>query len=444
MDDVPAHRNLSQSVAVVIPTGRSGRRPLPWLGLVRCLPVLVGVAGLAGCAGRRTEPAAWVALNELALREGAAWNGDESRLKARPPESAPVPSFDDPRSVLRFVMSAAPRCAVVYPTERYYYYKFMLGPRVISGNIRFADAEDGEFSVGYFDAYSQRDTVVGCFRDGRDGITMHYDPAAGEVTLRLDGLSRVFVMDRTALALPGPTLLPGESRVSGVRDESGYAFHLLYYTPGRAFYYVLDDSLPPPEPWVRGESRSVETWFGERSRFCFVRHPATQRFILVGVNQREIAQNTWYDGPFDQVPPRLPLRALLEEAYPYVEDAGGLDEHGNFLALEGQRVAISPYRAYESGATLERDLEEMIRDVTDPTAWTSATYEYKRDWRPADSTPYAPAPGGVHGQELSRGWPANHWGASSRRWGSDHAIESSQQWPVNHDADISRVPDDPR
>ncbi len=405
------------------------------LGLSVCL----GAMGASGCAtnGVVVDQSAWVILNEQALRPGVVWDGSESSLKVHPACSTDEPSFEEPRSVLRFVLSAAPTRAVVYPTERYYYYKFMLGPRVVSGNIRFADVEDGALSVGYFDAYSQRDMRVGHFKDGEDGVSMHYNAEAGEVLLQVDGLSRVFVLDRSALSPPGFDLLPGEQHVSGVRDESGYSLQLLYYKPARAFYYVLDERKPRPEPWVRGQSQMVEAWFGERSRFCFVKHPGTGRLILVGVSRREITQNTWYDGPFDQVPPRLPLRAMLEEAYPYVEDAGGLDEHGNFLEMEGQRVAISPYRVYESGAELEKDLEGMILDAADPTAWTTATYEYKRDWRaPKD---YALA--GVHVRELSLGWPANHWGSSSRGWDKGHAVDLSRTWPVNHDAQDSHLAD---
>ncbi len=374
-------------------------------------------------------------LNEMALRPGIAWDGGDSTLKSSMSSPAGEPSFDDPRSILRFVMSAAPERAMVYPTERYYYYKFTLGGRVVSGNIRFADAEDGAFSVGYFDAYNQSDMQVGHFTHGEDGVSARYDAQTGEVALGLDGLSRVFVLDRSALEPPGFPLLSGEQHVTAVRDESGYFLQLLYYAPGRSLYYVLDDRHPRPEGWVRGESQQVEAWFGERSRFCFVKHPATGRFILVGVNRREISQNTWYDGPFDQVPPRLPLREMLEEAYPYVQDAGGLDEHGNFLKVEGQRVAISPYRAYESGTELEKDLEAVILDVGDPTAWTAATYEYKRDWR----APAGDAVAGVHVRDLSLGWPANHWGGSSRGWGPEHAAETSRGWPVNHDAQVSRA-----
>ncbi len=410
-------------------------------GLVAAMGVSVFLAamGMIGCApvgaGAARYQSLSVVLNERALQPGVVWNGDASLLKVQPRDPASEPSFDDPRSVLRFIMAAAPERAVVYPTERYYYYTFPLGPRVVSGNIRFADVEDGEFSVGYFDAYSQREMMVGHFKDSKDGVSMHYNPETGEVSLSLDGLSRIFVLDRSALEPPGFPLLPGEAHVTGVRDESGYFLQLLYYKPGRAFYYVLDDRKPRPERWIRGDSTKVEAWFGERSRFCFVRHAPTGRYILVGVSRREIAQNTWYDGPFDQVPPRLPLRAMLEEAYPYVEDAGGLDEHGNFLELEGQRVAISPYRAYESGAQLEKDLEGMMTDAADPTAWTTATYESKRDWR----APKEGEQAGMHLREFSLGWPANHWGASSRGWGKGHEVTLSQRWPVNHDAAVSRL-----
>lgn len=163
--------------------------------------------------------------------------------------------------------------------------------------------------------------------------------------------------------------------------------------------------------------------------------PHTSRYILVGVHQREIRENGWYDGPFDQVPPNLPIRAMLEQAYPYVKDAGGLDENGNFLNVKGQRVAISPYQEYTSGPEFETGLESAVQDVATPEAWTQATYEYKRDWR----APTNPTTSGGHVQSLSASWPANHWGISSASWGTQHEQAVSASWPPNHSVEGSRT-----
>ncbi|MCE7975270.1 MAG: hypothetical protein DYG92_13250 [Leptolyngbya sp. PLA1] len=373
--------------------------------------------------------ASGLVLNERRLAPGA---GGAPPSLAAPPIGAV--RFESPRSVLAYVLAAAPPRAFVYPTERYYYYRFPLGPRVVSGNIRFADAEERRISVGYFDASNGADLRTAEFRHGVDGVQLSFEPSRGEVRLALDGVARTFILDTSAFSPPSFPMLPGEVHVSGIRDESGYFLHLIYWPPERSFYYVLNTDRPRPERWHRGESSSVELWWGEESRFCFLKDRATGRFVLVGVSQREIRENTWFDGPFDQVPPRLPIRAMLEEAYPYVIDAGGLDAHGNFLTQPGQRVAISPYQEYVSGAELESYVASAVRDDPTPRAWIGATYEYKRDWR----APAAYESGG-HAVFRSSAWPANHWGAASAAWGEGHTKESSARWPANHDPATSRV-----
>lgn len=345
------------------------------------------------------------------------------------------PLFDDTRAILKHVMNASPAQAVVYPTERYYYYNFLLGPRLVSGNIRFADAEDHKISIGYFDIFNSREVYSAEYHDGKDGVSIKYDQTAHVVVLQVDSITRSFILDQEALEPPTYPLLDGEVFISGIRDESGYFFHLFYWPQDRSFYYVLNPLKNLPEKWIRGNSKKIEVWFGENSQFCFVRHKLTGRYILVGVHRRQIEQNTWYDGPFDQVPPRLPIGKILEEAYPYVISAGGIDEHGNFLQREGQRVAISPYETYTSGNDLESRIEQIILDNPTPASWTQATYEYKKYWLPPKESGEQPM---VHNSLSSTGWPANHWGKSSRVWGSGHDLSISRKWTPNHDVSYSQ------
>lgn len=343
--------------------------------------------------------------------------------------------FERPRTVLAFVLSHVEHRSIVSPTERYYYYRFPLRDRMVSGNIRFVDAEVGAISVGYFDANNASDLRVGNFEDGQDGIKVRLNRADNEVLLDVDGVRRTFHLDQSALGSPRIPLMEGEHIISGVRDESGYYLYLMYWQPGRAFYYVLQSDKPRPESWSRGRTQKCELWFGDESRFCFLREPTTGRFVLVGVLRRNIELNNWYDGPFDQVPPYLPIKQTLEEAYPYVLDAGGIDAHGNFITREGQRVAISPYRDYSSGPQLAKDIEELVGPVGTPAYWTKITYEYKRDWR----APQYPVTTG-HSAMTSSAWPANHWGPSSKLWSADHSSALSVTWPANHSLAASGQP----
>lgn len=346
-------------------------------------------------------------------------------------------NFDDPRSILKFILRTTPENPTVFPTERYYYYQFPLALRMVSGNIRFAEVERGVVTVGYFDSMYSADMRVEEFRDGEEGVRVEHDANKHEVVFAVDGIERVFHLDQSAFTSPLFELYEGEKHISGVRDESGYYFHLLYWANDRSFYYVVNEDMPLPEDLLQVPHADLDIFFGEKSRFCFVRDKSSNRLVLVGVSKRGVQLNTWYDGPFDQVPPYLNIKSILEEAYPYVTDAGGIDEHGKFLEREGQRIAISPYSAYRSGVELVEDLEvTILGGVSSPAAWTGATYEYKKDWRaPTNEDGYRP-----HNYKISGAWPANHWGKSSRKWGEGHDQATSRLWLPNHELKTSSLP----
>lgn len=365
-------------------------------------------------------------LNELALAVADNYGHTQTALTTLLGDV----DYEEPRSVLKYILQSVKSPSIIYPTERYYYYQFALGARKISGNIRFAEVEDGVVTVGYFDSMHTADMRFEELKDGDPGVSIEYDAKKYNIKLTVDSISRVFLIDQSAFTTPTFSLYEGETLISGVRDESGYYFHLLYWANDRSFYYIVNESMPIPETLQKIPHPDLELYFGVESRFCFYRHPRSGRLVLVGVHRRNVQLNTWYDGPFDQVPPYLMIRDILEEAYPYVIDAGGIDDHGKFLKKQSQRVAISPYIAYRSGFELVQELEVLIRqDDRGPIAWTGATYEYKKDWRPPSSLMDKPI---MHNFTVSKQWPANHWGNSSRSWGGEHKSFSSRQWPPNH------------
>jgi hypothetical protein len=395
------------------------------------LAVAIFGLAVASCTTNDLRPPSPIEFNESSLSQSRIHQPD---LQAK---AVPQPGFQSPRETLKYVLSHAPDDPVIYPTERYYYYKFPTGARFISGNIRFADIEKGVISIGYFDTYSEREVVSREFRDGEDGVALDFDARTHSVRLTLDGLSRRFTFDQSAFTPPSFPLLDGEQFISGIRDESGYYLYLLYWKPERSFYYALNPDKPTPEPLDKVLLGTRNAYFGHETRYCFYEHGPTGRKILVGVHERNIRQSTWFDGPFDQFPPHLDVKSILEEAYPYVTDAGGIDSNGNFVTLPGQRVAISPYIDYGSGPALIDELQRRIQDDPTPRAWIRATYESKRDWR-APSIGDAPP---AHMAALSSAWPANHWGTASRLWGGTHAADLSVKWSANHKPGTSGLTD---
>lgn len=365
-----------------------------------------------------------------------------SSIKGRPPATAAdntnldrLLDLANPRSVLAFVLTHCPMRDVVRPTERYYYFRFRHGTDDISGNIRFVEAENGGFSIGYFNIEDTRNFKYEEFNNGVNGVGVRFDAKSQIVSIDLDDLHREFRLDREALDSVPPELLDGEQFVSGVRDESGYFLHLIYNEPQKCFYFQLNNTKPIPENWSSSDAGSHRVWFGSKSGFCFFHDKILDRYVLVGVSAAEIRRNSWFDGPFDQVPPRLPIYDMLMNAYPYVVHQGGIDAHGNFVKLKGQRVAICPYIEYERSTDLVVTLTTLLKETGSPSDWTRATYEAKHDWQPSASLIGTTE----HSVAQSGSWPANHFGANSAGWITDHRAETSLKWPANHDNRVSNA-----
>lgn len=334
-------------------------------------------------------------------------------------------NFDDPASILRLVLAHAPSQPVVYPTELYYYYRFPLKGRVIGGNLRFVDADKGILHMGYFDVHD-RSMINARSWSEADGISVSVD--GDRVIVKTSDRSVTFRLTGSQLARAESVPIDNDEEiVCAVLDESGHALVLLFNNTVKAFYYILNDRIQSWEPLDPVPSAGDRYVVGRESRFVFRREKSPARLLLVGVSSRNIYENNYYDGPFDQVPPRLPIRDKLVAAYPYVTMRGGIDEHGNFIALEHQRVAISPYQNYDDLGRLVEQLDEADANAsTDAERRLAWTYESKRDFHTRYDGKGAPV-------YVAQGWPANHHGDKSRLWGESHAWQVSSMWPPDHD-----------
>lgn len=272
---------------------------------------------------------------------------------------------EDPFTVLAVVLKHLPGRVVVYPSEQYFYFKFLCGERLVSGNLRFCDSSDGVVHFGYFDEFEKSFIRTATLENGRNAVvSVSTDDV---VSIEFAGVKREFEING---ALDGdlPELVrSGDDFVGGVRDESGYQFALGFNRHFRQFYFVCSPN-PGLEPMsdvdvgdLHGDCRIC---VGLVSRFLFLVDPDAQGMVLVGVLSRNVFENNYFDGPFDQVPPKLAIRDKIESAYPYVRMRGGIDEHGNFSELYGSRVAISPYLQYSGlddfRAQMARRIDEQI------------------------------------------------------------------------------------
>ncbi|MEM7035450.1 MAG: hypothetical protein AAF570_00645 [Bacteroidota bacterium] len=156
-----------------------------------------------------------------------------------------------------------------------------------------------------------------------------------------------------------------ERYVGTTYDESGLQFYLLYDSSAQHLYWLLNEETHVPETFYQVSDR---LWIGKRTEFAF--YVKDNRKILVGVERDNVYENTWFDGPFDQLPDnyiaagQLDLRPYLEACYPEVR--GEIDIYGNYTDEPGTRVAISNYSVYHSPEKLKMMVEkaDTAKDAT--------------------------------------------------------------------------------
>lgn len=323
--------------------------------------------------------------------------------------------FDDPDAVFRAVFTALPRISKVYMTDGYYYFRASLADRDISGNFRVHHHDESGPPVvnfAYFDVDNPRVYRSKLLLDDDPDVSVR-SISRDRVEVSYEGITRTFIDATSDARVPDPSIKLGahERFITSVMDESGARFTLVFNTETSYFYYLLAQRPRHADEWIQiDEFRGYRVLLGQRSKFVLLYSPDNHRNLLIGVSAAQIRLNTYYDGPFDQVPPNLDIRDDIIKAYPYVEYGSGIDTHGNFLGRDGVRVAISPYQNYENLSVFIDQVRSVITSNPSFThVYQKLCYEPKRDFDPATSI----------GQSKTRNWPANHFATVSYSWGND-------------------------
>ncbi len=333
--------------------------------------------------------------------------------------------FEDPRDVFEFIFENAPRYAVVYPTETYYYYNFDLPNTHVSGNLRLLDAQLGKIHIGYFDRDRPHAKSYAATFTEKDGVDIkQLGPYLFDVTYKKKTV-RFKLNDIAPKPVSGIKILPEEEFVSQIYDESGTKLVLYYNNNTKTFYFLLANRSDAHERLVELTPEFIK---GERSDFIYYFDKDYDRTQLVGVYRGNVYANNHFDGPFDQVPPRLQLKEKVNAAYPYTTLAGGIDQHGNFLGFRGTRISISPYYDYDDFNELESYLGRCKTSENKSEFWSCLAYEWKRDFHKTVKL----TPSSEHRTYASQGWPANHHGTVSLGWPASHVRAESLSWPPGH------------
>lgn len=335
-------------------------------GIVGCVLALT-LAVPAGRA-RGDEPGGLVRFNESEIAALSQAAVDPAR----------------PMDVLRYVLAAAGDEITVYPSEGYFYFRVVNGPQTILGNIRFdlVDAAEGRLNFGYYApvAYGAERVDHFSLLSASDSVSL-VPVAPFEYRLGFNGrTTRVRIHDaREELAGPKP-LAPGESYVGPVFDESGVRLHLLFDEVENAFFFVLNEATAPADTY--SDLPGVERLqVGDRTAFAFYEDTARERRILVGVSYANVRSNSYFDGPFDQLPDRFVapehMRDLMVRAFPDL--AGRVGPRGVFLDAEHMRAMVAPYRQY-AAATEFLELSVCDAAAEDNHALTRCLQAFAYRW----------------------------------------------------------------
>jgi hypothetical protein len=312
----------------------------------------------------------------------------------------------DVKATFAFVFNSLPERVNVYPTENYYYFKFVHGGVPFTGNIRldYASREEGKIHFVYQEELAPwRDAgeVRHILLQSSDGLQVE-KLAAFEYRMTYAGKSVTFALNDLTQIKPADGLLAaGERYIGPIFDESGLRFFLLYNGKFRIFHYVLDETVPTSDELApsRAGERIV---IGKRTGFAFYRDEKIDRKILIGVYEGNVRANNYFDGPFDQLPDNFiegeALRSAILEVEPRLN--GRIDRFGSFDGGKA-RYAISPYLTYE----VEDDLALFQRCATSkkvPVARYHACFAVELD-DGSKRLPRTIAEGGQVGRPKKRG-----------------------------------------
>lgn len=263
----------------------------------------------------------------------------------------------DSLAVFHRVLESLPDTVEMMPSENYYYFGFYTAGRLVTGSMSLFphERDSGVIGFGYTEKRGERqpasDDLLGGWGTfgAAEGVTVQH--VGGRVwRVANEHRSVLFKVARATSSGGGsPRVRASESVVLRSLDESGLAFALVLDRRERKLFWALDESAVVPETFEPiGESLVV----GARTRFAFHVDSAIGRRVLVGVDGYNVLGNTWFDGPFDQIPDNdiergaVDLLGAVSIAYPQLADR--IDRFGKYRDNPSTRIAIAPYLVYFS------------------------------------------------------------------------------------------------
>ena len=262
-------------------------------------------------------------------------------------------NLGDPMAVFAFVLKSLPDRVKVYPTENYYYFSFFQSGVKYAGNIRIEPNDDSGQTVHfvYFEEASEWHTdphLTHIVLDESRGVRVE---KIDKFAYRISYLDKsvVFALnDLSDVTPPAGVIAKDETFIGPIFDESAIRFFLVYNSRLKDFHYILDETKAVADMFVR-TSWTDRILIGKRTGFAFYRDHHRDRKILIGVYESNMRANTYFDGPFDQLPDAFVKGETLRDAILDVEPKlrGHIDRFGSEPGGE-VRYMIAPYLPYRS------------------------------------------------------------------------------------------------
>jgi hypothetical protein len=296
----------------------------------------------------------------LFLVATAAAEDSNVRLHTEESDIAEVMQSSDleifnPNAVFAFVMKQLPGRVLVYPTENYYYFRLLHNGVPFAGNIRLPAATRDRGEIAF--AYSERPTDWNpeprdyhAMLGAADGVTVEkVEPLIYRVTL--GGKSVVFELNDLSKVRPPDGLLSADEQYLGPSfDESGVRFFFVFNRKLKVFHFLLDETAKLPDR-LAPHPATDRILIGRRTGFAFYR--LDDRKVLIGVNARQSRLNTYYDGPFDQLPENFIEGDALQQAIVAANpEMRGRIDRLSFFPDGNNRFLIHPYLPYREVSDL--------------------------------------------------------------------------------------------
>ncbi len=257
----------------------------------------------------------------------------------------------NPLKVFAFVLNSLPDRVKVYPTENYYYFRFLHNGTPFAGNIRIERDEDDKVSLHF--AYYETSAE---WRLETPGKHVVFGAAEGVLLEKIErlvyrvsfgGKSVIFALnDLSGVKPPAEALAPDEKFIGPIFDDSGVQFFLAYNTKLKNFIYILNETAKATDELFPYEGTD-RIFVGKRTGFAYYRDHKLGRKILIGVFNNNVRLNNYFDGPFDQLPDNFieneALRGPILEQRPDLK--GRIDRFGRIRGSE-IRYTIAPYLMY--------------------------------------------------------------------------------------------------